>query len=50
MQAMEGEYNEIIINDEGNVHDYGEYCNNLLQVCAAGWFIDMSLITLLLSG
>jgi len=31
MQAMEGEYNEIIISDEGNVHDYAEYCNTLLQ-------------------
>jgi hypothetical protein len=37
MQAMEGEYNEIIISDEGNVHDYAEYCNTLLQVCAADW-------------
>ena len=35
MQAMKGEYNEIIISDEGYVHDYAEYCNNLLQVCAA---------------
>ena len=33
MQAMKGEYNEIIISDEGEVHDYAEYCNNLLQVC-----------------
>lgn len=39
MQAMEGEYNEIIISDEGNVHDYGVYCNNLLQVCAADWLM-----------
>jgi hypothetical protein len=38
MQAMKGEYNEIIISDEGYVHDYAEYCNNLLQVCAAVWF------------
>jgi hypothetical protein len=34
MQAIkEGEYNEIIISDEGNVHDYAEFCNRLLQVC-----------------
>jgi hypothetical protein len=39
MQAMKGEYNEIIISDEGDVHDYAEYCNNLLQVCAADWFV-----------
>ena len=39
MQAMEGEYNEIIISDEGTVHDYAEYCNNLLQVCAADWLV-----------
>jgi len=31
MQAMKGDYNEIIIGDEGDVHDYAEYCNNLLQ-------------------
>ena len=47
MQAMKGEYNEIIISDEGDVHDYGEYCNNLLQVCAADWFTAMSFIGLL---
>ena len=41
MQAMKGEYNEIIISDEGNVHDYAEYSNNLLQVCAADWFVDL---------
>jgi hypothetical protein len=38
MQAMKGEYNEIIISNQGEVHDYGEYCNNLLQVCAAVLF------------
>jgi hypothetical protein len=42
MQAMKGEYNEIIISDEGDVHDYAEYCNNLLQVCAADWFLATS--------
>jgi hypothetical protein len=47
MQAMKGEYNEIIIGDEGEVHDYAEYCNNLLQVCAAHWFIATSFISLL---
>lgn len=47
MQAMKGDYNEIIISVEGDVHDYAEYCNNLLQVCAADWFIVTSFITLL---
>lgn len=32
LQAMKGEYNEIIISEEGNVQDYAEYCNTLLQV------------------
>ncbi|KAF8817519.1 hypothetical protein BYT27DRAFT_7247391 [Phlegmacium glaucopus] len=31
LQAIKGEYNEIIISDEGNVQDYAEYCNKLLQ-------------------
>ena len=47
MQAMKGEYNEIIISDVGDVHDYAKYCNNLLQVCVADWFIATSFITLL---
>ena len=50
MQAMKGEYNEIIISDEGDIHDYAEYCNNLLQVCAADWFIATTFILTLLSG
>ena len=33
LQAIKGEYNEIIISDEGDVQDYAEYCNTLLQVC-----------------
>lgn len=33
MQAVQGEYNEIIISDEGSVPDYAAYCNKLLQVC-----------------
>jgi hypothetical protein len=33
MQTVKGEYNEIIINDEGSVGDYAQYCNKLLQVC-----------------
>lgn len=33
MQAVKGEYNEIIISDEGSVGDYAQYCNKLLQVC-----------------
>lgn len=33
MQAVQGEYNEIIISDEGGVADYAAYCNKLLQVC-----------------
>lgn len=47
-QAMKGDYNEIIIGDEGNVHDYAEYCNNLLQVCAANRLIAPSFMTVLL--
>ncbi|KAF9563965.1 hypothetical protein CPC08DRAFT_705682 [Agrocybe pediades] len=31
LQAIQGEYNEIIVNDEGDIHDYGQYCSNLLQ-------------------
>ena len=49
MQAMKGEYNEIIISDEGDVHDYAEYCNNLLQVCAADWLFATSFIQLFCS-
>jgi len=33
MRAVQGEYNEIIISDEGSVADYAAYCNKLLQVC-----------------
>ena len=47
-QAMKGDYNEIIIGVEGDVHDYAEYCNNLLQVCAVNWFNATSFITHLL--
>lgn len=50
LQAIKGEYNEIIISDEGNVHDYAEYCNKLLQVCAADWLVATPFIILLLSG
>ncbi|KDR80558.1 hypothetical protein GALMADRAFT_61532 [Galerina marginata CBS 339.88] len=31
LQAIKGEYNEIVISDEGSIEDYGEYCNRLLQ-------------------
>ncbi|KAF8909354.1 hypothetical protein CPB84DRAFT_1813071 [Gymnopilus junonius] len=31
LQALKGEYNEIVISDEGSIEDYGEYCNKLLQ-------------------
>ena len=44
MQAIKGEYNEIIISDEGSVHDYAEYCNKLLQVCAADGLVTTSFI------
>jgi hypothetical protein len=33
MQAVQGEYNEIIISDEGSVADYAAFCHKLLQVC-----------------
>ena len=36
MQAAKGEYNELIISDEGSVADYAQYCNSLLQVCWIG--------------
>jgi hypothetical protein len=36
MQAVKGEYNEIIISDEGSVADYAQYCYKLLQVCWTG--------------
>lgn len=32
LQAMKGEYNEIIVSDEGDINDYAAYCNSLLQV------------------
>lgn len=32
MQAIKGEYNEIIVNAEGDIQEYAEYCNKLLQV------------------
>ncbi|TFK29766.1 hypothetical protein FA15DRAFT_663948 [Coprinopsis marcescibilis] len=31
IQAEHGEYNEVVIGDEGAVLDYAEYCNNLLN-------------------
>jgi len=31
MQAIKGEYNEIVISDEGSIQDYASYCNRLLQ-------------------
>ncbi len=36
LQAMKGEYNEIIISDEGTIADYAAYCNGLLQVGCNG--------------
>ena len=33
IQAGKGEYNEIIVEEEGSVEDYGELCTRLLQVC-----------------
>lgn len=32
MQAALGEYNEIFIEEEGQVHHYAEYCSRLLEV------------------
>jgi hypothetical protein len=32
MQAMRGEYNEILVEDEGHVNDYATYCSHLLEV------------------
>lgn len=33
MQAVRGEYNEIMVEDEGPVKDYATYCSRLLEVC-----------------
>jgi hypothetical protein len=32
MQAIRGEYNEIMVEDEGQVNDYANYCSRLLEV------------------
>jgi hypothetical protein len=32
MQLARGEYNEITVEEDGNVEDYAQYCMNLLQV------------------
>lgn len=32
MQAIQGEYNEVTVSEEGSIEDYGQYCFNLLQV------------------
>ncbi len=32
MQAIQGEYNEVTVTEEGSIEDYGQYCFNLLQV------------------
>ncbi|TFK39976.1 hypothetical protein BDQ12DRAFT_681557 [Crucibulum laeve] len=31
MQAIKGEYNEIVIEEEGPIQDYAQYCSNLLE-------------------
>lgn len=40
MQAVKGEYNEIIISDEGSVAEYALYCSRLLQVCWNARILD----------
>lgn len=32
MHALRGEVNEVVVEDEGVVHDYAQYCYNLLEV------------------
>jgi hypothetical protein len=32
MQAIRGEYNEIMVEDDGQVDDYAKYCSRLLEV------------------
>ena len=32
MQAQNGDYNEVIVEEEGSVNDWAAYCHNLLQV------------------
>jgi hypothetical protein len=33
MQSYKGEVNEVMVEEEGSIDDYGKYCWNLLQVC-----------------
>jgi len=46
MQAIRGEYNEITIEDEGNIDDYAQYCLNLFEVkiwaCQCNWFSTLT--------
>lgn len=32
LQAAKGEYNEVIVEEEGSLRDYAQYCCNLLEV------------------
>lgn len=32
VQAQAGDYNEVIVDEEGDINDYAAYCNQLLQV------------------
>lgn len=32
LQALQGEYNEIVVSGEGDVTDYAQYCSKLLEV------------------
>lgn len=41
---MKGEYNEIIISEEGSVADYAAYCNGLLQVGCNEDFLQFGIL------
>jgi hypothetical protein len=32
IQAQNGDYNEVVVEEEGSVNDWASYCNKLLQV------------------
>lgn len=37
LQALRKEINEVAVEDEGSVNDYGHYCANLLQVSGSSY-------------
>ncbi|KAJ7755750.1 hypothetical protein DFH07DRAFT_821706 [Mycena maculata] len=43
IQALRGQFNEVTVEDEGSIEDYGQYCANLFQD-------DMLFVTILSAG